>query len=255
MGHCAIGGAELGEKQTIATFQQPPDDEPLLEASPLVRGMRLTADYMTENGGIGLTKSGAFNRKFVHWAAAHFDWPEYSEADLFRLNKVLDEPDFPLVVDIHALLEGLQLGRRRKGAFTLNRAGRDLMASTGRLFAEVVPAYLFRINHAAHLRFETRLPGGWDVFLNVINVEAQYATTLSELRISLYGPCDQEVDRRDGVRSALYITVVRPLAWAGLVQIDPCGTTGRDYAIVKSELWRRCLRLDTDTHLRPRIVQ
>ena len=48
-------------------------DDPLLLGSPLIRGVLKTAQYIEENGGIGLTKSGAFNRKFVHWAAAAFD--------------------------------------------------------------------------------------------------------------------------------------------------------------------------------------
>lgn len=239
----------------MTIFQAPPGDEPLLETSPLIRGVRLTADYILANGGVGLTKSGAFNRKFVHWAAARFAWPDYTEEQLFRLNKVLDEPDFPPVGDIHVLLQGLQLGRRRKGAFLLTRAGQEFVASPGRLFAEVVPAYLYRMNHAAHLRFETRILGNWDNFLNVINVEAHHGTTLSDLRVALYGPPDPVLDRYDAVRSTLYITVVRPLAWAGLLMAERRGPIGRDYAISKSELWRRYLRLDTDEQLRPRLVQ
>lgn len=230
----------------MTIFQAPPDDEPLLETSPLIRGVRLTADYILANGGVGLTKSGAFNRKFVHRAAARFAWPDYTEDQFFRVHKVLDEPDFPPAGDIHVLLQGLQLGRRRKGAFLLTQAGQELVASPGRLFAEVVPAYLFRMNHAAHLRFETRILENWDIFLNVINVEAHHGTTLNDLRVTLYGPPDPVLDRYDAVRSTLYITVVRPLAWAGLLLTERQDPIGRDYAILKSELWRRYLRLDTD---------
>lgn len=53
--------------------------------------MTLALRYADENGGIGLTDSGAFNRKFVHWAAEHFEWSEYTAAELFEMNKVLDE--------------------------------------------------------------------------------------------------------------------------------------------------------------------
>lgn len=40
--------------------------------SPLLRGMLLSVAYADGEGGIGLTATGAMNRKFVHWAAGHF---------------------------------------------------------------------------------------------------------------------------------------------------------------------------------------
>ncbi|MFK5979822.1 MAG: hypothetical protein QM488_13140 [Rhizobiaceae bacterium] len=73
----------------MPAFKTLPEDDPLLLTSPLIRGVLKTAEYIEANGGIGLTKSGAFNRKFVHWAATEFDWPGYSEEELFRINKVL----------------------------------------------------------------------------------------------------------------------------------------------------------------------
>jgi len=105
----------------MPAFKTLPENDPLLLTSPLIRGVLKTAEYIEANGGIGLTKSGAFNRKFVHWAAAEFDWPGYSEEELFRINKVLNEWDFPPVEDIHALLKGLKLGRYYKGKFLLTR--------------------------------------------------------------------------------------------------------------------------------------
>ena len=40
--------------------------------SPLLRGMLRSVAYADGEGGIGLTATGAMNRKFVHWAAGHF---------------------------------------------------------------------------------------------------------------------------------------------------------------------------------------
>ena len=40
---------------------------------------------------------------FVHWAAAEFDWPGHTEADLFAVNKVLNEPDFAPLMVLHDL--------------------------------------------------------------------------------------------------------------------------------------------------------
>ncbi|KZY52612.1 hypothetical protein A3734_18430 [Sulfitobacter sp. HI0054] len=70
-------------------------DADVLKHSPLVRGMTLALRYANETGGIGLTQSGAFNRKFVHWAAEHFEWPDFTATELFEMNKVLDEYKMP----------------------------------------------------------------------------------------------------------------------------------------------------------------
>jgi hypothetical protein len=187
----------------------------------------------------------------VHWAAANFDWPGYSEQELFKINKVLDEIDFPPVEDIHALLAGLKLGRRWKGKFRLTKAGQKLIQQPGRLLSELVPNYLFRLDHGAHLRFEGQLLGNWDIFLNVINVEADRGCGLAHLRTMLYG--FPEEDRRgfDGVGSTLYVTVVRPLCWAGLLESDESAGRRSSAQFYKTELWRRYLRLDTDNRLNP----
>ncbi len=235
----------------MPSFEPAPDDEPLLLKSPLIRGVLKTADYIGKNGGIGLTKSGAFNRKFVHWAAAHFDWPGFSEEELFKSNKVLDEIDFPPAEEIHALLAGLKLGRRWKGTFRLTKAGQNLIQQPGRLLSELVPSYLFRFDHGAYLRFEGQLLGNWDIFLNVINVEADHGCDLAHLRTTLYG--SPETDRRgfDGVGSTLYVTVVRPLCWAGLLESDEAAGSRGDAQFYKTKLWWRYLHLDTDSHLNP----
>mgnify|MGYP007062913714 FL=1 len=63
------------------------DMDPALAHSPMVRATEKTFAYIDEHGPIGLTPSKAFKRVFVHWAAAAFDWPGYSEADLFAVTK------------------------------------------------------------------------------------------------------------------------------------------------------------------------
>jgi hypothetical protein len=231
----------------MLTIMSIPDEEPLLTTSPLIRGLLKMADYIAEHGGIGLTASGAFNRKFVHWAAAEFEWPGFTEDDLFAVNKVLDEMDFPPLGDLHALLRALRLGRHVKGRFVLTRAGKDLVARPGRLFAELLPHYLFRLDHGASMRSHSGLLGSWDVFLNVINVEAERGASLNSLRRTLYGQPDSA--GYDETALALFIGVLRPLCWAGLISMDLSYTTCGDPSVVKTGLWRRYLRLETDRHL------
>ncbi len=132
--------------------------------------------------------------------------------------------------------------------FRLTKAGQNLIERPGRLLSALVPNYLFRLNHGAHLRFEGQLLGNWDIFLNVINVEADQGCDLAHLRTTLYGP--PEADRRglDGIGSMLYVTVVRPLCWAGLLESDGPAGKRSNAQFYKTELWRRYLRLDTDSN-------
>ncbi|MBI1494504.1 hypothetical protein [Halocynthiibacter styelae] len=237
----------------MPVFKTLSDDDPLLLTSPLIRSVLKTAQYIEENGGIGLTPSGAFNRKFVLWAAGEFNWPGYSEEELFRVNKVLNEWDFPPVGDIHELLLGLKLARRYKGKLLLSKAGKSLTAAPGALFTELVPAFLFSVDHGAHLRRDSHLLGNWDIFLNVINVEADHGATRSALRETLYGAHDASGSIHDSISSDLYVTVLRPLCWAGLLKEDD-GNSRFDEAFTKTELWRRTLRLNTDRDLKFRVI-
>ena len=45
------------------------DDDPLLDQSKLFYALEQTIQYAEENGGIGLTQTKLFNRKFAHWVA------------------------------------------------------------------------------------------------------------------------------------------------------------------------------------------
>lgn len=71
----------------MIAFRDVDDADPALLHSPIVRAIEKTFAYIAEHGGIALTPSKAFKRSFVHWAAAQFEWPGYSEADLFAVNR------------------------------------------------------------------------------------------------------------------------------------------------------------------------
>ncbi|MET4130003.1 hypothetical protein [Roseovarius sp. MBR-6] len=58
----------LWQHSTMIEFRTLPDDHPDLAHSPLLRAALLTLRYAQEHGAIGLTKTKAFKRVFVHWA-------------------------------------------------------------------------------------------------------------------------------------------------------------------------------------------
>ncbi len=108
----------------MITFQTLPDNHPDLAHSPLLRAALLTLQYTREHGAIGLTKTMAFKRVFVHWAVGHFNWPGSSSEEMFRYNKVINEYEFPPLELLHFLLIKLRLARHFKGEFRLTQAWR-----------------------------------------------------------------------------------------------------------------------------------
>ena len=139
----------------------------------MLRAALLTLQYAQEHGAIGLTKTKAFKRVFVHWAVEHFGWPGKSSEEMFRYNKVINEYEFPPLEVLHYLLISLRLGRHYTGEFRLTKRGADLAQSPGRLFAELIPHFVLRIDHSSYQRFDDRPFGKWDVWMNVIIVDAR----------------------------------------------------------------------------------
>jgi hypothetical protein len=97
--------------------------------SPLLRGMLLSVAYADGEGGIGLTATGAMNRKFVHWAAVHFLWPGFTAEDLYSMNKVLNERDMPPLWVVRDMTRHLKLLRRKKDVLLPTRRGREFLVN------------------------------------------------------------------------------------------------------------------------------
>ncbi|WP_082135193.1 hypothetical protein [Puniceibacterium sp. IMCC21224] len=232
------------------------DDHPGLAHSPLLRGALLILQYTQKHGSIGLTKTKAFKRAFVHWAVEHFDWPGKSAEEMFRYNKVINEYEFPPLEILHFLLISLRLGRHFKGEFRLTKRGAELAQAPGRLFAELIPYFVFQVGHASYARLDDRPFGKWDVWLNVINVEADHGATEAALFQTFYD--DPHDWHTAGWRemAAFSSYVLRPLEWAGLlIEIRENDSDKQVCNIFKTPLWRCALKLETDVMLRPTPVQ
>lgn len=229
------------------------DDDPLLDQSKLFHALEQTICYAEENGGIGLTQTKTFNRKFAHWGAQNFNWPDYSEDQLLRVQKVLNEEDVPPVMVIHEVLSIAKWGRNTKGKFQLNKSLKTISAHRGQLFVEFAQHYLFRYNHGRLSRIDFTAPGNWDIFLNIINVEAQQGLTEAHLVKTLYGlepptdPFDREYRNHQWF---LVSEVLRPLVWIGLLE-ETRETEDHlaDRIYWKTPLWSKCLKLDTNRYL------
>ena len=237
----------------MIAFRTLPNDARELDLCPLLRAALMTLQYAVEHNGIELTQTKAFKRVFVHWAAEHFRWPGMGYEELFRYNKVLNEYEFPPLEMTHFLLKQLKLGRHYKGRFKTTKQGAALAADRGKLFAELIPFFLFRMDHSSYSRFGEQLVGNWDTWLNVINVEADHGADEKHLFKTFYGYEASWASGNWREAAVFSASVLQPLKWSGLLDClestSRDGLTERHYA--KTQLWRSVLELDTDPLLVP----
>ncbi len=228
-------------------------DDPLLKQSKLFHALEQTIAYAEDHQGIGLTQTKSFNRKFALWAAENFNWPDYSAEKLLMVQKVLNEEDVPPVMVIHDVLSIAKWGRHTKGKFQLSKSLRSLSEHRGKLFVKFSEQYLFRYNHGRLSRIDFTAPGNWDIFLNIINVEAEQGLTEAHLTKTLYGlePPSDTFDRvYRNHQWFLVSNVLRPLTWIGFLE-ETRASDDRlaDRIYRKTPLWSKCLTLDTDRYL------
>ena len=231
------------------------NDEPALLSAPMIAAAGKVLTYLIDNGAIGLTKSKAFQRKFVHWAADEFDWPGMEAEQLFRVNKVLNEYDFPPLEALHFVLLKLKLIRHYKLECRLTKLGRELAHRPGDLFNMIAPFYLFEIDHAASSRIPEPLLENWDVVLGVLNIEGAIGLTCVQLREILYGLPASD-DTYDLVPGMLWGQVLRPLSWLGL--LEQINNDERQWlsegAYTTTALWRCAFKFAHDHMLSPRTL-
>lgn len=230
-------------------------DVDVLAMSPLLRGMVMTISYADTEGGIGLTASGAMNRKFVHWAAVQFEWPDYTCEDLYSVSKVLNEADMPPLWVVRDMLSHLKLLRRKKDTLLPTKRGRDFLTRPQAFFDLIATDYLYAYIHHGQTQQDVRdRIRWWHVFLNLINIKARKGCSLNDLVNELYPseayPAAQAEVTVEAwtLKSEFRNDIIRPLCWLGLLHEDRKGLTIlQDGTYHKTPLWAACLKLESDT--------
>ncbi len=114
------------------------------------------------------------------------------------------------------------------------------------MFAELIPFFVLQIDHFSYARFEERPFGKWDVWMNVINVEADQGTTERALFAAFYGEDHDWDNARWREMEAFSSCVLRPLEWAGLLDETREVRDGKHVLhVFKTRLWRSALKSDT----------
>lgn len=225
-----------------------PSDDALLEGSPLVRVLDFLAAKFVENPkGIQMTKTMAFRRDLIAEAILKIQWPDWTEQEIYNGYmpiKVADEYHFEPFWELHYLLLRMKVVRHYKGKLVLTKLGKSVFEDRFRRFDAAAHALLFDDPHYAEMRYGRNLVGNWNIWLNVLDVEAQHGTTGQNITEVLYGKED-EPNEFDPRTSALYYGVIKPLMWCGMLEehIDN-GRKLVDRVYTKTPLWKQYFQLD-----------
>lgn len=229
-------------------FNEIGDDDAALAHSPVLRAALLTFEFIETKGQIELTKGKALKRYFVTWAAEAFAWPHFTADDLYAVNRVLNEEDFPPLVMLHDLLLSTKLARHYRGTLRMTALAQELRSKPAELWRFLANHLLFVMDHTQYTRFDHAFAGDWLTYLDVINVEAGIGFTEARLCSVLYGGSETRFRGVDyEYVLALYAHVLRPLCWAGLLSEQRQGRGLEQVRLfVKTPLWAAALRLPSD---------
>jgi hypothetical protein len=98
-------------------------------------------------------------------------------------------------------------------------------------------------------RYGDQLVGDWSIFLDAIDREAQVGVNEERLCAVMFGGSEKDALRDSRLRSILYLHVLRPLCWAGLLEEHRQGRgSDRVRLFVKTPLWSAALDLDHAEH-------
>lgn len=202
----------------VLFFEASLTEQQLLASPMCVNTMKLLR-YAEQHGGIQLTKLGNFYRKCVEWAAEEFQWPGYEPTELYAVNKVLNEPDFPPLFLMHEILQNTRLIRHYKGQAKLTKAGSALIGRYGDLQVALTEYMLHSPigdEPQANALF-------WNLehFMCVIGDQLGDWTTVAEfaeriIPVELF-PSRGSISSR--FEACLFVAhdIVRPMSWLGLI--------------------------------------
>jgi len=193
-----------------------------LAGSRLCLAAMATLQHLAEHDGIGLTKSGAFNRKFVIWAVDQFQWPHFTADELYAINKVLNEDDVLPLSYLHELLLAAKLIRHRKGKANLTKEGKTIIGDHGRLQVTLFETFFTKFDFAARERWPNEMPDADTLhFLGVIGNRLSAWVPYPEFARQCFPIFALPAQRGTPEEDAMFYLatrVVRPLNWLGLLE-------------------------------------
>jgi hypothetical protein len=226
-------------------------------ASPLARNTLILLRQAIERGGLPLTATGNLSRAVVAEMCKLIEWPNYDQADAFRFNKVINEPDFLPLHVVRQLAQAATLVRAQRGKLVAMPLASMLSdARQGSLLA-----ILFHLAfwHMDLSYFGRGLLGSWPqrdagVVLWSLSVCANDWQSAEKLtRLCTIPEPAMFSETWDRTPYAMEAKILRPLLWFGLLEHRsekiPSGRFGEHHFYRKAELFDRLLAFDVQVDL------
>jgi hypothetical protein len=229
-----------------------------IAGSPVARNTLILLRQATERRGLSLTATGKLSRAVVDEMCKLIEWPDYDQADAFRFNKVINEPDFLPLHVVRQLAQAATLVRAQRGKLVATPLGKSMLSDTrqGSLLA-----ILFHLAfwHMDLSYFGRGLLGSWpqaDAGVVLWSLSAcandwQSAEKLTRL-CTIPEPA-MFSNNWDRTRYAMEARILRPLLWFGLLdhrsEKIPSSRFGQQHFYRKTELFDRLLAFDAQVDL------
>src|SRR6202040_1833975 len=121
-----------------------------------ISGSAVTANALillrraAETGGLKLTATGNLSRAVVEEMCGSIQYPNYDKGELFRYQKVINEPDFLPLHFVRILTQVAKLFRTYRGKLVPTPLGRRMLAAEqhGPLQALLFHVALWRLNRS-----------------------------------------------------------------------------------------------------------
>jgi hypothetical protein len=196
-----------------------------LAASAITRTARIVLQRAADESGLKLTATGNLSRAVVAEMVELIEWPGLDKDELFRFNKVINEPDFLPVHFVRVLLQGMKLVRVQRDKLAPTRLGKEMLVP-GRHGA--LQALLFRVAlwHLNLGYFDRNPIEAWPqnhtgIVLWCLSVSANDWMDREILTRLCTVPVLQVVESKwDFGSFAMESRILKPLLWFGLLEFQ-----------------------------------
>ena len=109
-----------------------------IQASAAARNALILIRRAIESAGLSVTATGNLTRAVVAEMCKLIDWPDYDQADAFRFNKVINEPDFMPLHVVRLLCEAAGLVKIKRGKLVATPTAKQYLSDQGDLVARLI---------------------------------------------------------------------------------------------------------------------
>ena len=229
-----------------------------IAGSAVARNTFILLRQAIERGGLPLTATGNLSRAVVAEMRNFIEWPDFEQADAFRLHKVINERDFLPLHIVRALAEAAILVRTKRGKLVATPFGKSMLSDVRQ---GSLSAMLFHLAfwHVDLGYFGGGSLGSWPqsdagVVLWSLSVSANDWQTSEKLtRLCTIPELEMLSGTWDRTPYAMEARILRPLLWFGLLEHRsekiPASRFGELHFYRKAGLFDRMLAFDVTVDL------